>query len=72
MPKMKTHQATAKRFKVTKTGKVLRRKGEIGHLRRKRSKSAKREARNKMVEVENEAEIKRVERLVPYLQKYKG
>ncbi len=69
MPKMKTHQATAKRFKVTKTGKVLRRKGEIGHLRRKRSKRAKRK-NWQMVEVENQADVKRIKRCAPYLEKY--
>lgn len=66
---MKTHQATAKRFKVTKTGKVMRRKGEIGHLRRKRSKSAKRK-NWQMVEVENQADVKRIKRCAPYLEKY--
>jgi len=69
VPKMKTHQATAKRFKVTKTGKVMRRKGEIGHLRRKRSKRAKRK-NWEMVEVENQTDVKRIERCAPYLEKY--
>lgn len=69
MPKMKTHQATAKRFKVTKTGKVMRRKGEIGHLRRKRSKRAKRK-NWEMVEVENQADVQRIKRCAPYLEKY--
>jgi len=68
VPKLKTHQATAKRFKLTGSGKMVRRK----RGKRTRSKSAQREARNKMVEVENAAEVKRVERLVPYIQKYKG
>ncbi len=68
MPKLKTHQATAKRFKLTGSGKLVRRK----RRKRTRSKSAQREARNKMIEVENAAEAKRVERLVPYIQKYKG
>lgn len=68
MPKLKTHQATAKRFKLTGSGKLVRRK----RGKRTRSKSAKREARNKMIEVENAAEAKRVERLVPYIQKYNG
>ncbi|MEA3408124.1 MAG: 50S ribosomal protein L35 [Chloroflexota bacterium] len=68
MPKLKTHQATAKRFKLTGSGKMVRRK----RGKRTRSKSVQRQARNKMVEVENAAEVKRVERLVPYIQKYKG
>jgi len=42
MPKMKTHKATAKRFKVTGTGKLLRRKQRSTHLRRKKPKSVRR------------------------------
>jgi large subunit ribosomal protein L35 len=38
MPKIKTYKAAAKRFKVTKNGKILRRKQGGGHLRRKKSK----------------------------------
>ncbi len=38
MPKMKTHKATAKRFKVTGRGKLRRRKLGRSHLRRKKSK----------------------------------
>ncbi len=32
MPKMKTHRGAAKRFKVTGTGKVVRRKAYRQHL----------------------------------------
>ncbi len=38
MPKIKTHKTTAKRFKITGSGKILRRKQGGGHLRRKKSK----------------------------------
>jgi len=38
MPKLKTHKSTAKRFKVTATGKLLRRRRGRSHLRRKKSK----------------------------------
>jgi large subunit ribosomal protein L35 len=38
MPKIKTHKATAKRFKVTGSGKLRRRKQGGSHLRRKKSK----------------------------------
>ena len=40
--KLKTHKATAKRFRVTGTGKVMRTKGGKSHLRRKKAKRAKR------------------------------
>lgn len=42
MPKMKTHKGTAKRVKVTKTGKLLRRRAFGNHLLSKKSKSRKR------------------------------
>ena len=71
MPKMKTHKATAKRFKLTGSGKLMRTKGEKRHLRRKRSKRSKRIAW-KMQEMETPGEVKRVKRLAPYLNKYKG
>ena len=71
MPKIKTHKATAKRFKLTGSGKLMRTKGEKRHLRRNRSKRAKRSAW-KMLEVETPGEIQRVKRLAPYLSKYKG
>jgi large subunit ribosomal protein L35 len=46
MPKMKTHRGAAKRFKVTGTGKVLRRKQYRSHLLEKKpSKRTRRLAR---------------------------
>ncbi len=71
MPKLKTHKATAKRFKLTGSGKLMRTKGEKRHLRRNRSKRAKRIAW-KMLEVETPGEIQRIKRLLPYHSKFKG
>jgi large subunit ribosomal protein L35 len=42
MPKIKTHKATAKRFKLTGRGKLRRLKGRRSHLRRRRSKRVRR------------------------------
>ena len=42
MPKMKTHRAAAKRYKVTGTGKITRRHAGIGHLLQHKSGSRKR------------------------------
>jgi large subunit ribosomal protein L35 len=42
MPKIKTHKATAKRFKITGRGKLRRLKGRRSHLRRKKSKRVRR------------------------------
>ena len=69
--KMKTHKATAKRFRVTGSGKVVRTKGGKSHLRRRKSKRSKRQY-DKMQQVENTKDAKRVRRLAPYLGKYKA
>jgi large subunit ribosomal protein L35 len=39
MPKMKTHKGTAKRFRVTKNGKVMRMLAGRTHLRRRKKPS---------------------------------
>mgnify|MGYP005852019585 FL=1 len=67
--KLKTHKATAKRFKLTGSGKLVRTRGPKSHLRRKKSDRAKREL-SKMVPLEGSGQQKRVQRLAPYLKKY--
>lgn len=62
MPKMKTHKTTAKRFKVTGSGKLRRRKGRATHLRRRKSKRMKRQLQ-KDVPV-SKADQKRVRRIL--------
>lgn len=42
MPKLKTHKGTAKRVKITSTGKITRRRAFGGHMLAKKSKSRKR------------------------------
>ncbi len=42
MPKLKTHKGTAKRIKITPTGKLLRRRAFGSHLLANKSKSRKR------------------------------
>lgn len=42
MPKMKTHKGAAKRFKVTGTGKLTRRKAFRNHILEKKSPRRKR------------------------------
>lgn len=42
MPKMKTHKGTAKRVKITSTGKITRERAFGAHLLAKKSKSRKR------------------------------
>ena len=70
MPKIKTHKATAKRFKYTGTGKLMRTKGGKSHLRRKKPKRTKR-LFDRMLEVTDRRSIRRVRILAPYLKKQK-
>ncbi|MCB9819874.1 50S ribosomal protein L35 [Candidatus Nomurabacteria bacterium] len=42
MPKLKTHKGTAKRVKITSTGKITRQNAFGGHMLAKKSKSRKR------------------------------
>jgi large subunit ribosomal protein L35 len=68
MPKIKTHKVTAKRFRYSGTGKLMRTKIGKSHLRRKKSKRVKRMF-SKMHEVTARAAQKRVRKLAPYLDK---
>jgi large subunit ribosomal protein L35 len=68
LPKIKTHKVTAKRFKYSKRGKLLRTKVGKSHLRRRKSKRVKRMF-DDMHEVTAQGDIKRVKKLAPYLKK---
>jgi large subunit ribosomal protein L35 len=62
MPKMKTHRGAAKRFNVTGTGKIRRRKQYRSHLLEKKpSKRTRRLARGSEVVGKDK---KRVERML--------
>ncbi len=63
MPKMKTNRSAAKRFKVTGTGKVRRRRQAMRHILTK--KSAKRKRRLGQDADVNSANIRTVMRMVP-------
>ena len=71
MPKIKTHKATAKRFKRSGKGKLRRTrgggKGGGGYMRH-RSKRSKRK-KSRMAEVTHSGDAKRIKRLAPYLKK---
>lgn len=64
MPKLKTHKGAKRRFKITGTGKVMRRKGNISHLRRRKATRAKGEL-SEMIPV-SAASRKQLKRLLPY------
>jgi large subunit ribosomal protein L35 len=67
MPKIKTHKATAKRFKVTARGKLLRAKIGKSHLRRRKPGRTKR-LYSRDLAINSPATVKRVRRLAPYLK----
>ncbi|MEP7289594.1 MAG: 50S ribosomal protein L35 [Chloroflexota bacterium] len=69
--KLKTHKATAKRFRVTGTGLLVRTKGGKSHLRRRTPKRTKR-LLSRMLVVTNKFDRRRVARLAPYLKKHKA
>jgi large subunit ribosomal protein L35 len=61
MPKMKTHSGTAKRFKLTGTGKVMRRRANRNHLfEHKSSRVTRRLAGEKAVAANDVREIKKL------------
>ena len=62
MPKMKTHRGAAKRFKVTGSGKITRRKAFRAHLLEK--KSSRRTRRLKREALVEGGDKKHVERLL--------
>ncbi len=66
MPKIKTHKSTAKRFRFTGGGKLVRMYQGRGHLRR--HKDARTLRKFRQVEfVELAASKKRITTLAPYL-----
>ncbi len=64
MPKLKTHKGALSRFHITGTGKVLRTKGGKSHLRRKKSRQAKRLFDAKLPL--HPSDRIRIKRLIPY------
>ena len=62
--KQKTKKTAVKRFKITKSGKILRRRQMAGHLKAAKTKSAK--VRYKRIAYISKPEKKRIERLMPY------
>jgi large subunit ribosomal protein L35 len=55
MPKMKTHRGAAKRFKITGTGKVIRRKAGMNHILEKKSSKVTRRLKREAVAAPGDA-----------------
>lgn len=64
MAKMKTKKVVSKRFKITKTGKILRGRQMGRHLRLNKSKSQKRKYKEP-VELKGKL-VKSIRRFLPY------
>ena len=64
MPKMKTHKAGAKRYKITANGKVLRRHAGIGHLLA--NKSSRRKRSNAGPEQVSDTHLDLISKQLPY------
>ena len=61
MPKMKSHRGAAKRFKVTSTGKIMRRKAGMNHiLEKKPSKVTRRLNREAQVSSADEMQARKL------------
>ena len=65
MPKMKTHRGSAKRFSRTGSGKIKRHEAMKNHMLGCKTTKRKRQLRS--ADVVQKADVRRVERLLPYL-----
>ena len=64
MPKLKTRKAVAKRFKLTKTGKIKRMKAGRSHILTKKARARKRHLRKKALVPKSF--LSKIKRQLPY------
>lgn len=64
MPKLKTNKSVAKRFRLTKSGKLKKRSARRGHLLGKKSRKAKRKLRRSSYL--SSVDASKIRRLLPY------
>ena len=64
MPKLKTKKGAAKRFKLTKSGKVKRKKAYASHILTKKSTKRKRDLRQ--AGYVEKVDVRNLKRLLPY------
>jgi large subunit ribosomal protein L35 len=64
MPKLKTHKGAKARIHITGSGKLMRRKRESSHLRRKKPNKVTRKYAQKLSV--DRADVPRLRRLLPY------
>ncbi|MBW1990838.1 MAG: 50S ribosomal protein L35 [Deltaproteobacteria bacterium] len=65
MPKLKTHRGAAKRFRVTASGKLKRKRPGHSHLLT--GKSRKRKRQQRQPDFAHPVERKKIKQLLPYL-----
>jgi large subunit ribosomal protein L35 len=65
MPKIKTRRGTAKRFKITGSGKVLRKRAYLRHQLSAKTRKQKRHLRHSALVDATDARA--IKRLIPYL-----
>ncbi len=66
MPKLRTHRASAKRFRMTKTGKIVRPHAQKSHLLGYKSPRRKRQYSKLLVLTGKDA--RRLRRAAPYMK----
>lgn len=64
MPKLKTRKRTKKRFKITKTGKVIKRKARQDHFNSKESRKKTLNKRRDVAVLKTDAQI--IKKQMPY------
>lgn len=64
MPKIKTHSGAKKRFKVSKSGKVMRAHANKSHILNKKTTKRKRGLRKNVAA--DKTNVAQVKRLIPY------
>ena len=64
MPKIKTHRASAKRFKRTASGQLKRHKAYKSHILTKKTKKRKRNLRKSALV--DETNVKTMKKIMPY------
>ncbi|MBR4887856.1 MAG: 50S ribosomal protein L35 [Clostridia bacterium] len=66
MPKIKTHSGAKKRFKLTKTGKVVRAHANTSHLFNGHGKTRKSKRHARGTAIADATNVAAVKRMIPY------
>ena len=64
MPKIKTHSGSKKRFKISKSGKIIRGHANKSHILSKKTTKRKRTLRQ--TTITDKTNVAQIKRLIPY------